>query len=86
MPRANISIRVECYAGHRADVEPRRFFLGERLVEVAEVLDRWLAPDHRYFKVRARDGAVYILRHDTTADSWELWMYERPSSLERHSA
>jgi hypothetical protein len=74
----NIGIRVECYAGHRGEEEPRRIFLGERGIEVREVLDRWLAPDHRYFKVAGEDGATYILRHDATAGgAWELVMYDR---------
>ncbi len=68
-------IDVECYAGHKGEETPRRFFLGARPVEVAELLDSWLAPDHRYFKVRAADGATYILRHDVTAADWELVMY-----------
>jgi len=38
---------------------------------------RWLAPDHRYFKLRASDG-IYILRNDVTSGSWELTMFERP--------
>ena len=46
-------IRVECYAGHRGEETPRRFFLGARPVEVVDVIDRWLAPDHRYFRVGA---------------------------------
>lgn len=37
-------------------------------------MDRWLAPDHRYFKVRGGD-ATYILRHDVTADAWELVLF-----------
>ena len=73
----NIGIRVECYAGHRGEEEPRRIFLGERGVAVLEVLDRWLAPNHRYFKVSGDDGATYILRHDETGGTWELVMYER---------
>src|SRR5512134_3828399 len=43
--------RVECYAGHRGEETPRRFSFDGRTTEVAEVLDAWLAPDHRYFKV-----------------------------------
>lgn len=39
---------------------------------VEEVLDRWFGPEHRYFKVRASDGDLYILRHDEAGDSWEL--------------
>jgi hypothetical protein len=65
-------ITVECYAGYRGEETPRRFRLGERSVDVREVLDQWLAPDHRYFKVRGDDGEVYILRHDTGVDRWEL--------------
>lgn len=70
-------VRVECYAGHRGEETPRRFFFGERPVAVAEVIDRWLAPDHRYFKVKGDDGALYILRHDVTAAEWELTLFDR---------
>lgn len=70
-------IAVDCHAGHRGEETPRRFRLGARSVEVADVLDRWLAPDHRYFKVRGDDGDVYILRHDPQADAWELTMFQR---------
>jgi hypothetical protein len=77
MSTASLSIRVECYAGQRGEEEPRRFWLGTTPVDVAEVLDRWLAPDHRYFKVRGNDGGTYILRHDAVGDHWELTMFER---------
>ncbi len=70
-----LTVRVDCYAGHRGEETPRRFRLGEREIEVAEELDRWLAPDHRYFKVRGGDGDVYILRHDPELDRWELTLY-----------
>jgi len=76
MSAAALTIRVECDAGHRGEPEPRRFWLGERPVSVEEVLDRWLAPEHRYFKVRG-DGGRYLLRHDPRADRWELTFYER---------
>ncbi len=69
-------IRVECYAGYKGEETPRRFFLGERAVDVADVLDRWLAPDHRYFKLKGSDGATYILRHDAASGHWELVMFE----------
>jgi hypothetical protein len=70
-------IKVECHAGYRGEETPRRFFLDERVIEVEEVLDRWLAPDHGYFRVRGDDGATYILRHDVRAGHWELWMYDK---------
>lgn len=72
-----LAIRVECYAGHRGEQEPRRLFVGEHGIEVEEILDRWLAPDHRYFKLRGDDGGIYILRHDGVHDRWELTTYER---------
>ena len=72
-----MALRVECYAGHRGEETPRRFFLGARAVEVAQVLDRWLAPGHRYFKLEGDDGAAYVLRHDTSSGTWELVLYDR---------
>ena len=74
-------IRVECYAGYRAEETPRRFYLGEEALEVVEVLDRWLSPDHRYFKCRASDGGTYLLRDDVTQDRWELILYHRDPSI-----
>jgi hypothetical protein len=47
-----------------------------------EVLDRWLAPDHRYFKLRAPDG-IYIVRHDVTTQDWELTLFERVPNSSR---
>ena len=69
-------ISVECYAGYRGEETPVRFQLGDRRVDVIEVLDRWLAPDHRYFKVRTGEG-IYILRNDVTSGGWELTLFER---------
>jgi hypothetical protein len=70
-------IRVECYAGHRGEETPRRFWVEDRAVAVAEVLDRWIAPDHRYFKLLGDDGDVYIVRHEPGADRWELTLFRR---------
>jgi hypothetical protein len=65
-------VDVECYEGYRAEETPRRFRFDERQVEIVEIVDSWLAPQHRYFKVRDTQGDYYILRHDVTADRWEL--------------
>jgi hypothetical protein len=67
-----MKIRVECYAGYRNEEEPRAFTLGPRRFEVVHVLDRWLDPLHRYFKVEVEDGRKFILRHDTASEDWEL--------------
>ena len=65
-------IRVECYAGFRGEQEPRAFTLGERRFEVVEILDRWLDPEHRYFKVSVEDKRKFLLRQDTGSGEWVL--------------
>jgi hypothetical protein len=65
-------ISVECYAGHRADERPLRFTLRGRAYEVLEVDDQWYSPEARYFRVRANDGNLYVLRHDERGDVWTL--------------
>jgi hypothetical protein len=56
--RPALEIRVECYAGHCGEETPRRFSFDGQTIEVTEVLDAWLAPDHRYFKVRGDDKTI----------------------------
>lgn len=67
-----MDVKVDCYAGYRAEETPRRFEIDGRRVEVVEIIDRWFGPNHRYFKVRGDDGAVYLLRCDEPAGLWEL--------------
>jgi len=54
---------------------------GDRRVAVAEVLDAWLAPDYRHFKLRGADG-TYLVRHDERSNTWELTMF-RAERVER---
>jgi hypothetical protein len=70
-----LSVGVECYAGHRGEQTPRTLVLGDRRIVVAEVVDAWLAPDYRYFKLKAADGSTYLVRHDEQSNSWELTMF-----------
>ena len=67
-----MAIKVDCYAGYRGEQEPRAFWLGERQLEVCEIVDRWMGPTERYFRCLADDGSLYILRHDESADTWDL--------------
>lgn len=76
MKESPFQLRVVCYSGYRGEETPRHFYLGERLIDVAEVVDRWLDPDHCYFKVRCPAGDTYLLRHDSLTDSWELTLFE----------
>jgi hypothetical protein len=71
-------VQVECYAGHRGEQTPRRLRLDGRSIELVELLDCWLAPEHRYFKMRTEDQAIYILRQDEPSRRWELVLYQAP--------
>ena len=67
-----MDIRVDCYAGYRDEETPRHLTMGVRHVKVVAVQDRWLAPDHRYFKIIGDDGSLYIIRHDPHQGCWQL--------------
>ena len=73
--RQPLRVGVQCYAGHRGEQTPRTLIVGDRRIDVAEVLDVWLAPDHRYFKLRGADGDTYLVRHDERSDTWKLTMF-----------
>jgi hypothetical protein len=77
---ASYHVRVETDAGHRGEATPARFHVGQRAVTVAEILDRWLGSDRRYFKVRGDDGDLYILRHEPLHDRWELTLFAAAGS------
>ena len=60
-------MRIEFYSGSRAEEEPRVLWIEGCRVDVAEVLERALAQDHRLFRVRGDDGRVYTLREQSGA-------------------
>lgn len=72
----DVRIDVDCHAGYQGEETPWRLRLDDRTVEVTDVIDRWFAADHRYFKVKGEDGATYILRHDAKSGAWELVMFD----------
>ncbi|MBZ5723296.1 MAG: hypothetical protein LAO03_23415 [Acidobacteriia bacterium] len=69
-----MNVQVECYAGRIAEERPVRFRLEGHEYMVEEVLDQWYGPEHVFFKLRADDGNVYILRHETSVPDgeWDL--------------
>jgi hypothetical protein len=76
---APFPIDVSCEVGPVGEALPRRFAIGGRAVDVAEVLDRWPGADHLYVKLGGSDGAVYILRQDLARGHWQLVLFERGS-------
>ena len=68
-------IHVESYSGYKAEQRPLRFYLGDRCLEVVQLCDQWYSPASDYFRVRAQDGEMYVLKHDWNG-SEELWTLE----------
>lgn len=71
---------VESRPGLHGDMEPQAFQLGERRIDVLEIVDRWIAADHSYFKVEASDRGLYILRFTPAERQWELTLFQAPGS------
>ena len=67
-------LHVESYAGRKADERPVRFRMDEHEYIVEELLDQWYGPEDTFFKIRADDGNLYILRHHTSVPDggWDL--------------
>ena len=74
-----MKLRVECYSGRRADERPIRFWFEGNEYRVEAVLDQWYDPEAIFYKVRADDGNLYILRQQTSTPDgqWELVSFRR---------
>lgn len=71
-----MNISVQCQVDSVGEEIPCRLIIDGRELDVADVIDRWLAIAHRYFKVRTLDGAIYIVRHDEPSGRWELIIFD----------
>ena len=69
-----MKLEVDCYSGRTADERPVRFRLEDCQYMVEEVLDQWYGPQDAFYKVRADDGNLYILRRETsTPEGLGIW-------------
>jgi len=66
------TVRVECYAGYKGDERPVKLQIDERMVDIAEVEDRWYSPGATYFRVLLANGERYVLRREDAQDLWTL--------------
>ncbi|KIF81597.1 hypothetical protein [Noviherbaspirillum autotrophicum] len=67
---------VETRPGLHGDKEPVAFMLGDKRIEVVEILDRWIGGDHSYFKIQTSDQATYILRFEPLLNRWQLTLFK----------
>ncbi len=69
-----MKLEVDCYSGRKADERPVRFRLEGRQYLVEEVLDQSYGPQDAFYKIRADDGNLYILRRESSSPevAWHL--------------
>jgi hypothetical protein len=69
-----MKLEVVCYSGYKGDQRPVRFRLDGHDYSVEEVVDQWYGPRDVFFKVRANDANMYILRRglSTPEGDWSL--------------
>jgi hypothetical protein len=69
-----MKLQVECYSGYKAEERPVIFRIDGYEYRVEEVLDQWYGPSDVWFKIRAHDGNLYILRRRTCVpySEWDL--------------
>ncbi len=72
MSEKTFQIKVSCYSGYRYGERPLSFQLLEKTFIVQAIIDRWVGEDHLYFKVRADDQKVYLLKYNYCQDQWSL--------------
>ena len=66
--------RVGCYAGSRAEEEPRWVEIDGARCLVREVESRWREPDRDAWRVKLQDGRGLILYYVPNIDPW--WVEE----------
>jgi hypothetical protein len=76
-----MKVEVVCYSGYKVDERPVRFRLGGREYSVEEMIDQWYGPRDVFFKVKANDGNLYILRRRSSTPEGE-WSLESFRAME----
>ena len=83
-----LEIKVESYAGYKANEYPKRFYWENICFEIEEITDRWYQgdlnpefPPASYFKVRTSNQKIYILKHEIKTDRWFLWIRDERMDL-----
>ena len=72
------SVQVISYSGYKADESPRILRLGDTLLPIAQIEDRWYSPGETFFRVLTHTGDRYLLRHIEAQDIWTLEGFRSP--------
>lgn len=71
-----LRVKVKLYEGFKAAERPVEFQLEGQVFGVRAVLDQWFGTDAAYFKLKADDGNVYILKHSLVGE-WTLESFRK---------
>ena len=75
-------LKVECCSSDILDQDPIAFTLMDRQYKVSDVIDHWYGEGVIFFKVKADDDNIYLLKHYKLQDHWDLILYQNPRRLE----
>lgn len=81
-------IEVTAYSGYRGEETPRSFFLGNRIIEIIEILERRIEEDfhdksrRRFFQIIGHDSCNYLIFFDYRNREWFLRTAGNKISLE----
>lgn len=75
-----MKISVECSSDYKGHERPMRFLLGDRSIEVEEIVDRWYGEVACYFRVLGNDENLYILQGPLEGGVWELISFTHKDS------
>ena len=80
------SVEVISYSGYKADESPRILKIGDALLPIAQIEDRWYSPGETFFRVLTQTGDRYLLRHVEAQDTWTLegFRSHRVDTLKTH--
>ena len=79
-------LKVECYTSSKLNERPVAFSLSNSRYKVEEIIDRWYGEGSRYFKIKADDDNIYLLKYDERMDRWEWVFYQNPKMLDALSS
>jgi len=72
MPAESKTVRVGCYAGSRADEEPRWVEIDGVRRSVREVESRWREPKRDGWRIVLEDGTRLIVYYVPNIDLWTV--------------
>jgi len=75
-------ITVECHLENNSKGRPAEFSLMGRSYKVKEIIDTWHAKVAVYFKIKAEDDNIYLLKYDEIQAQWDLVFFQNPKKLD----